>query len=135
MASTMAETLAASLPAPAPAQATNIVPLAEKIPASMSKLIDIEAEIPIERVQLDGLVATVSFSNSRALMGSNGRLYQKLSSTAKSWVEMLQDFSWGLIWMERLRCPIVLRFRQERQTGTKNGKRGVLGINRLCCER
>ena len=56
MATTMAETLAASLPAPAPAQATNTAPVAESIPASMSKLIDIEAEIPIEVVQLDGLV-------------------------------------------------------------------------------
>jgi len=58
MATTMAETLAASLPAPAPAQTTNTVPVAESIPASMSKLIDIEAEIPIEVVQLDGLVVS-----------------------------------------------------------------------------
>lgn len=57
MTSTMAETLAASLPAPAPAQAASAAPVAESIPASMAKLIDIEAEIPIETVQLDGLVS------------------------------------------------------------------------------
>ena len=56
MATTMAETLAATLPAPAPTQAATTVPLSDTIPASMSKLIDIEAEIPIETVQLDGLV-------------------------------------------------------------------------------
>lgn len=56
MATTMAETLAASLPAPVAAQPASTAPVAESIPASMSKLIDIEAEIPIEAVQLDGLV-------------------------------------------------------------------------------
>lgn len=52
---TMAATVAASIPAaqaaPAPA-----APTYEAIPPSMSKVIDTEAEIPIETVQLDGLV-------------------------------------------------------------------------------
>lgn len=56
MATSMAAALAASLPAPAatPVPAT---PTYEAIPASMSKVIDIEAEIPITSVQLDGMVS------------------------------------------------------------------------------
>jgi translation initiation factor 3 subunit H len=57
----MAAAIAASLPAttaaPAPA-----APTFEAIPASMAKLVDPEAEIPVETVQLDGLVcASVSY--------------------------------------------------------------------------
>jgi translation initiation factor 3 subunit H len=48
--------LAASLPASVPAPPPSAAPVADSIPASMSKLIDIEAEIPIQVVQLDGLV-------------------------------------------------------------------------------
>jgi hypothetical protein len=51
----MAEALAASLPAPQDAP-TPAAPTYEAIPASMSKAIDIEAEIPLTCVQLDGLV-------------------------------------------------------------------------------
>ena len=51
----MAAALAASLPAPQTAP-TPILPVHEAIPASMAKVIDIEAEIPVTCVQLDGLV-------------------------------------------------------------------------------
>jgi len=51
----MAAALAASLPAPQAAP-TPAAPIYEAIPASMSKAIDIEAEIPLTCVQLDGMV-------------------------------------------------------------------------------
>jgi hypothetical protein len=54
-ATTMAAALAASLPAPQSAP-TPSAPTLESLPASMAKLIDIEAEIPISAVQVDGLV-------------------------------------------------------------------------------
>jgi translation initiation factor 3 subunit H len=53
---TMAAALAASLPSPQ-AALTPTVPAYEAIPASMSRVIDIEAEIPLTCVQLDGLVS------------------------------------------------------------------------------
>ncbi|KAF8585565.1 hypothetical protein K439DRAFT_1409928 [Ramaria rubella] len=64
MAGTMAAALAASLPAPqaAPAPAA---PSYEAIPASMSKVIDTEGEIPITSVQLDGLVVSKIIKHSR----------------------------------------------------------------------
>jgi len=52
----MAAALAASLPAPPDAQAT-FQQKYEAIPPSMAKLVDIEAEIPITDVQLDGMVS------------------------------------------------------------------------------
>ena len=55
MATSMAAALAASLPA-APAASAAPVPTYEAIPASMAKVIDIEADIPLTSVQLDGLV-------------------------------------------------------------------------------
>ncbi|KAE9411035.1 hypothetical protein BT96DRAFT_961670 [Gymnopus androsaceus JB14] len=59
----MAAALAASLPAPsaAPAPAT---PTYEAIPPSMSTLIDVEAEIPLKYVQLDGLVVSKILKHS-----------------------------------------------------------------------
>lgn len=54
-ATSMAAALAASLPAPS-AVAPAPAPTYEAIPASMAKVIDIEAEIPLAYVQLDGLV-------------------------------------------------------------------------------
>lgn len=56
----MAAALAASLPAPS----VNVAPTPtyEAIPASMAKVIDIEAEIPLTCVQLDGMVC-FSFSH------------------------------------------------------------------------
>jgi translation initiation factor 3 subunit H len=56
MANTMAAALAASLPAPQAAPAP-VAPSYEAIPASMAKVIDTEGEIPITRIQLDGLVS------------------------------------------------------------------------------
>ena len=54
-ATSMAAALAASLPAPTSAP-TPAAPTYEAIPASMSKVIDIEAEIPLTTVQIDGTV-------------------------------------------------------------------------------
>jgi hypothetical protein len=55
MATSMAAAIAASLPAPQAASAP-AAPVHEPIPASMSKLIDMEAEISLNSVQLEGLV-------------------------------------------------------------------------------
>ena len=55
-ATSMAAALAASLPAPQAASAP-AAPTYEAIPASMSKVVDIEAEIPLTCVQIDGLVS------------------------------------------------------------------------------
>lgn len=52
----MAAALAASLPAPSTAPVAP-QPKYEAIPASMAKVIDIEAEIPLTAVQLDGMVS------------------------------------------------------------------------------
>jgi len=51
----MAATLAATLPAPATTQPSP-QPTHDSIPASMAKVVDIEAEIPLKVVQLDGMV-------------------------------------------------------------------------------
>ena len=51
----MAAALAASLPAPSAAAAAP-QPTYESIPPSMAKVVDIEAEIPLALVQLDGMV-------------------------------------------------------------------------------
>ena len=59
-ATSMAAALAASLPAPT-AVSTPAAPTYEAIPASMSKVIDIEAEIPLTCVQLDGMVSACPF--------------------------------------------------------------------------
>ena len=55
----MAAAIAASLPAPQAAP-TQAAPSYEAIPASMSKVIDIEADIPVTAVQLDGMVSVRS---------------------------------------------------------------------------
>ncbi len=54
----MAAAIAASLPAPQSAP-TPAGPTYEAIPASMSKVIDIEADIPLACVQLDGMVSSL----------------------------------------------------------------------------
>ena len=54
----MAAAIAASLPAPQTAP-TPAAPSYEAIPASMSKVIDIEADIPLSYIQLDGLVSVL----------------------------------------------------------------------------
>jgi translation initiation factor 3 subunit H len=63
-ATSMAAALAASLPAPQ-AASTPAPPTYEAIPASMSKVVDIEAEIPLTSVQLDGLVITKIMKHGR----------------------------------------------------------------------
>jgi translation initiation factor 3 subunit H len=60
----MAEALAASIPAPQAPVAAPVVTAAESIPASMAKLVDIDAEIPVRTVQLDGLVSKLGFCSS-----------------------------------------------------------------------
>ncbi|KAG6845778.1 hypothetical protein H0H87_003832 [Tephrocybe sp. NHM501043] len=64
MATSMAAALAASLPAPS-ATPVPAAPTYEAIPASMSKVIDIEAEIPLTIVQLDGMVVTKILKHAR----------------------------------------------------------------------
>ncbi|TFK41084.1 hypothetical protein BDQ12DRAFT_678861 [Crucibulum laeve] len=63
-ATSMAAALAASLPA-APVAPTTTVPTYEAIPASMAKVIDIEADIPLTCVQLDGLVVSKIIKHAR----------------------------------------------------------------------
>ncbi|KAI0936563.1 hypothetical protein AcW1_000764 [Taiwanofungus camphoratus] len=65
----MAAALAASLPAPQAAP-TPAAPTHEAIPASMSRVIDIEAEIPLSCVQLDGIVVTKIIKHSREAQSS-----------------------------------------------------------------
>ncbi|GBE78208.1 Eukaryotic translation initiation factor 3 subunit H [Sparassis crispa] len=65
----MAAALAASLPAPQAAPAP-FAPTYEAIPASMSKAIDIEAEIPLQSVQLDGMAVSKIVKHSREAQGS-----------------------------------------------------------------
>lgn len=63
MATSMAAALAASLPAPQAAP-TPAAPTYEAIPASMSKAIDIEAEISVTSIQLDGMVVSKIIKHS-----------------------------------------------------------------------
>jgi len=63
-ATSMAAALAASLPAPS-SVAVAPAPTYEAIPASMAKVIDIEADIPLSYVQLDGLVVTKIIKHAR----------------------------------------------------------------------
>jgi len=63
MATSMAAAIAASLPAPQ-ASSAPVAPIHEPIPASMSKLIDIEAEIPLNVVRLEGLVVSKIIKHS-----------------------------------------------------------------------
>ncbi|KAF9015277.1 hypothetical protein BDQ17DRAFT_1230302 [Cyathus striatus] len=60
----MAAALAASLPS-APAAPAAPTTTYEAIPASMAKVIDIEAEIPLTCVQLDGMVVTKIIKHAR----------------------------------------------------------------------
>ncbi|KAJ8502864.1 hypothetical protein ONZ45_g11365 [Pleurotus djamor] len=66
----MAAALAASLPAPTAAP-TPAAPTYEAIPASMSKVIDIEADIPLTCVQLDALVVTKILKHARESTSSS----------------------------------------------------------------
>ncbi|RPD64939.1 hypothetical protein L227DRAFT_494887 [Lentinus tigrinus ALCF2SS1-6] len=66
----MAAALAATLPAPQSAPAPS-APTYEAIPASMAKVIDIEAEIPITSVQLDAIVVSKIIKHAREAPGSS----------------------------------------------------------------
>ena len=59
MATSMAAAIAASMPEKqaAPSSAPTTVATHEAIPASMAKVMDVEAEIPLTSVELDGLVS------------------------------------------------------------------------------
>ncbi|KAI6047571.1 translation initiation factor 3 subunit 3 [Pisolithus marmoratus] len=71
----MAAALAASLPAPS-AVTTPAAPTYEAIPPSMSTAIDVEAEIPLTCVQLDGLVVSkiIQHSQDTSLGSAHGLL-------------------------------------------------------------
>jgi len=69
MATSMAAALAASLPAPQAAP-TPAAPTHEAIPASMSKVIDIEADIPLTAVQLDGMVVSKIIKHTSEALSS-----------------------------------------------------------------
>ena len=71
MATSMAAAIAASMPA-AQTAAPTLAPTYEAIPPSMSKVIDIEAEIPLSNVQLDGLVSTLYLFILKKLDGFHG---------------------------------------------------------------
>ncbi|TFK30514.1 translation initiation factor 3 subunit 3 [Coprinopsis marcescibilis] len=60
----MAAALAANLPS-APVAPVQAAPKYEALPSSMAKLIDIEADIPLNIVQLDGLVVTKIIKHAR----------------------------------------------------------------------
>ncbi|TCD61758.1 hypothetical protein EIP91_007984 [Steccherinum ochraceum] len=66
----MAAAIAASMPTPQSAP-TPAAPSYEAIPASMSKAIDIEADISLTSVQLDGLVVSKIIKHSREAQGAN----------------------------------------------------------------
>ncbi|KAI0030645.1 hypothetical protein K488DRAFT_79515 [Vararia minispora EC-137] len=66
----MAAALAASLPTPQNAPAPQ-APVHDAIPASMSKLIDIEADIPVQVVQLDAMVVSKIIQHSSTSHHSN----------------------------------------------------------------
>jgi hypothetical protein len=74
MATSMAATLAASMPS-AQVAPTPSVPTYEKIPESMLKVIDVEVGIPLASVQLDSLVRTIS-----KIRPSPQRQYERLLS-------------------------------------------------------
>lgn len=81
----MAAAIAASLPtvqaAPAP-----VAPTYEAIPPSMSKVIDIEADISISSVQLDALVSSFNLLKAKGLYTKYllPRSFRKLRSKAAS---------------------------------------------------
>ncbi|KAI0704952.1 hypothetical protein BC835DRAFT_709556 [Cytidiella melzeri] len=66
----MAAAIAASLPAPTSAP-TPAQPTYEAIPASMSKAIDLESDIPITCVQLDGMVVSKIIKHAREAHGTS----------------------------------------------------------------
>ncbi|EIN13812.1 hypothetical protein PUNSTDRAFT_57259 [Punctularia strigosozonata HHB-11173 SS5] len=73
MATSMAAAVAASLPA-APQAPAPAAPVLEQIPASMSKAVDPEAEIPISYAQLDGLVVSKIIKHASEARSATGLL-------------------------------------------------------------
>lgn len=74
MATSMAAAIAASLPAPTAATPSSVKPTYDAIPASMSKVIDIQAEIPITSVQLDAMVVSKIIKHGRESAFGTGTL-------------------------------------------------------------
>ena len=78
----MAAALAASLPTPSTATVAP-TPTYEAIPASMAKAIDIEAEIPLTCVQLDGMVRVASCYFPRTDHGPCAQVVTKIIKHAR----------------------------------------------------
>ncbi|CAE6458918.1 unnamed protein product [Rhizoctonia solani] len=76
MATSMAAAIAATMPERQAAQTTAPVAAVvhEAIPASMAKLMDVEAEIPLTTVELDGLVVMKIMKHSQESSNANGLL-------------------------------------------------------------
>ncbi|PVG04793.1 hypothetical protein CPB86DRAFT_746879 [Serendipita vermifera] len=74
MATSMAAALAATLPAPTSAAPSTIKPTYEAIPPSMSKIIDVQAEIPITSVQIDAMVVSKIIKHGRETTSGTGTL-------------------------------------------------------------
>ncbi|KAG8720754.1 hypothetical protein FRC08_018295 [Ceratobasidium sp. 394] len=72
----MAAAIAATMPEKqsAPSSAPTAVATHEAIPASMAKLMDVEAEIPLTTVELDGLVVMKIMKHSHETSNANGLL-------------------------------------------------------------
>lgn len=68
----MAAAIAASMPEKqsAASAAPTAAPTHEQIPASMAKLMDVEAETPLTTVELDGLVSIVCLNTYMRLIES-----------------------------------------------------------------
>ncbi|KAG9121282.1 hypothetical protein FRC07_002810 [Ceratobasidium sp. 392] len=76
MATSMAAAIAATMPEKqaAPSSAPTAVATHEAIPASMAKLMDVEAETPLTSVELDGLVVMKIMKHSHETSNANGLL-------------------------------------------------------------
>ncbi|QRV75906.1 eukaryotic translation initiation factor 3 subunit H [Ceratobasidium sp. AG-Ba] len=76
MATSMAAAIAATMPEKqaTPASAPTAAATHEAIPASMAKLMDVEAEIPLNTVELDGLVVMKIMKHSHETSNANGLL-------------------------------------------------------------
>lgn len=94
----MAAAIAASLPAPQSAP-TPAAPSYEAIPASMSKVIDLESDIPLQCVQLDGMVsAEITIHLSVPSPRDASRVLLHLSMRTKLAIGFAKD----------LRCSVLL---------------------------
>ncbi|KAG8810666.1 hypothetical protein FRC17_002840 [Serendipita sp. 399] len=73
-ATTLAATIAASLPAQPAATTSAVKPTYEAIPPSMSKIIDVTAEIPVTSVQIDAMVVSKIIKHGREGSFGSGTL-------------------------------------------------------------